>query len=193
MSLSLAELVALVQDQIQKSFEYAEHMSVVGRDSDQSALRMNLSEAEVDLPIEYDLEEADVSSEQMKELLTEGSSIEVANRLLSLPGLNKEFEFALKDRMTIDKVGRNHFEEQGPVSKHTRRKKLKSDETTDLTLLEMLNNVHAERVQNLHWDELESRKYVTITAANLSPNEASVEKQGNFIGRISLKFKVVSK
>lgn len=193
MSLSLAKLVALVQDQVQKSFEYSEHMSVVGRDSDQSDLRMNLSEAEVELPIEFGLDEVGVSSDHLKKLITEGNSIDIANKLLSLPSLNKEFEFALKDRMTIDKVSKVHFEQENLVEDKISKRKARTNVAKDFTLLEMLADIHAERLENLQWDELERRKFVLLTVANLKPKGTAVEKQDNFSGRISLKFKVVIK
>lgn len=194
MPLNLAELVVLIQDQIQKSFEYGEHMSTIGRNSDQSDLRISVSEAEIELPIKFTVDEVGISSGQLKKLITDGNSIDIANKLLSLPSLSKELEFLLKDRMTIDRITREvnnaQPEREREEDTETRRR---TSEDEDLTLPEVLTEIHAERIKNFRWEELRRRKFASLQVANLTPNGVAAEEQENFSGRISLKFKAVVK
>lgn len=189
MSLSLAELTALVQDQIQKSFEYGEQIATIGRDSDHSDLRMKLCEAEVDLPVEFTLDEVGVSPDQIKALIADGNAIDISSELLGLPKVDKKFEFALKDRMTIDTLSKIHAEQADISDQKPAAKRSKTNIDVGLTLPEMITEIHVERAKKLPWEAIKNRKFAQLKVANLTPETTVVESPNKFSGRISLKFK----
>lgn len=193
-TLNLASFIALVQGEIQQSFEFSENMSKIGRESDHSDVRIGLAEAEVEMPFQYMVDEAEVDIEEIKAMVQNGSQIDIAKYLLDRPRLDANVVFALKDRMTLDSF---ELQEDGErleekANAPTRNGKVRAEKAT-LTRLEALNDVHEKRVSKIDWVSLKQKSNERVSVVSPSPEKAHGDFEQLLTGRIKMRFRPVTK
>ena len=183
MPTNLSEFVALVHEQMQTSFEFAQHISTLGHDSDQADVRIGLSEAEVQIPISLSLKNTKIHATSLEQLAQNGSAVDVAHALLSMPAVEKNVELTLKDRMNADLAlnGLKSIETEGNDANV--EQKAAADSITE----------HARaNAKSIDWKSLEGKEYKDLSVS--IADTLNTEKANDpVVGMIKLKFKTVLK
>ena len=94
--INLAELIALLQDNIQRSYEYVEDIVEIGREGPDHAVTMAVDKLNIEIPVSCSLVESEVDISGIEKKAVSGSPFEISALRLQTPSMSAAMSKSLR-------------------------------------------------------------------------------------------------
>ncbi|MGV6840213.1 MAG: hypothetical protein ACWA40_08480 [Planktomarina sp.] len=198
--LSIAQLSALMHDNLQRSYELIEDLTVLDRDEDGSQkVVIALSEAEVEVPVALKFSEKKVRASTIMSQAKNMSAYELAQLRVDMPTANPAMKANLREHFNLThakEVVVNEIESEKKLENRTLRNSEDGKSPADDTKLSELKALEAEISQKKSQvSESMPNKSLTMLDLRVSVLDAdsiSPDKTAH-IGRVTFRFKTTLK
>ncbi len=96
--LSLAQLLAMLQDNLQRSYDYVEDLAALDRQNGEQSVVLSVHEMEIDLPVSVQLVESTEDIGQMIAATEAMSAYQIAKLRVDMPSAPPELRAALREQ-----------------------------------------------------------------------------------------------
>lgn len=183
---SLSQLLAILQDNIQRSYEHSETLAALDREGNAEKITMALDRVEVEIPIVARFSETmQVSSEVFAKL--EGlTAYELANARVDLPTATPSLRRAVQDQIALVSardIMRVEADAQSPTIVDQNKNKSMRDRLDDIDT--DISSIRIEATKELSRASTIARNVLFDTSLDVGA--------GGITGKISVQFKAVLK
>ena len=101
--LSIAQLLSLIQENIQRSYEYVEETSAIARSDGEYAVALAVDSLELELPVDISLVEVDQDPRDFVKQTEGMNAFQVASLLIDSPNFSPDYRARIKNiaRLTL--------------------------------------------------------------------------------------------
>jgi len=106
---SLAQLISIIQDNIQRSYEYVEDIAELSRQDTEQAVTMAVNTLDIELPVSCSVEDKEIDLNDIKNAASSGNAFDISALRLVAPTINPAFTSDLRKEALI-----KHAQANGP-------------------------------------------------------------------------------